>query len=73
MRVQSSSGTPTFTHNAMLDKKHINDKLKEFLNLSKEEKHNIDNNPKYDGLFSIIDEMSSVVLKFYKSKDKKDL
>ena len=38
-------------------RKIIQSKLKEFLALSPEEKHAIDSNPKYDGLFSIIQEI----------------
>lgn len=36
-------------------------KLDSFLNLSKEEKHKIDNDERYDELFSILDEMEEVV------------
>ena len=39
----------------------IQQKLKEFLSLSPEEKHAIDENPQYDGLFGIIQEMSDIV------------
>lgn len=46
----------------------LNEKLKKFLNLSIEEKNNIDNDEKYDGLFDIIDEMSNIII----SKDNKD-
>ena len=42
-------------------RKIIQSKLKEFLALSPEEKHAIDSNPKYDGLFSIIQEMSDII------------
>ena len=42
-------------------KKFVQQKLKEFLSLSLEEKHAIDENPQYDGLFSIIQEMSDIV------------
>lgn len=36
-------------------------KAQEFLSLSPEEKHAIDNDPRYDGLFQIIQEMSDSV------------
>lgn len=39
----------------------IQQKLQEFLSLSPEEKHAIDENPQYDGLFCILQEMSDVV------------
>lgn len=39
----------------------IQQKLKEFLSLSPEEKRAIDENPQYDGLFCIIQEMSDII------------
>jgi len=39
----------------------LEQKLKEFLSKTPEELHEIDENPKYDGLFDIIEEMSDVV------------
>lgn len=39
----------------------LEQKLAEFLSKTPEEMHEIDENPKYDGLFDIIEEMSAVV------------
>ena len=46
----------------------IQQKLKEFLSLSPEEKHAIDENSKYDGLFSIIQKMSDIVASSHEYK-----
>lgn len=42
-------------------RKIIQSKLNEFLSMSPEEKHTIDENQKLDGLFDIIQEMSDIV------------
>jgi len=46
----------------------IQQKLKEFLSMSPEEKHAIDENSKYDGLFSIIQKMSDIVASSHEYK-----
>ena len=46
----------------------IQQKLKEFLSMLPEEKHAIDENSKYDGLFSIIQEMSDIVASSHEYK-----
>ena len=50
----------------------LNKKIKGFFNLSDYEKHNIDNNEKYDGIFDLIDEMSNVVISFEEKQNEKN-
>lgn len=50
----------------------LNKKIKDFFNLSDYEKHNIDNNEKYDGIFGLIDEMSSVVISSEEKQNEKN-
>ena len=49
-------------------RKAIQQKLDEFLSMSPEEKHAIDENSKYDGLFSIIQKMSDIVASSHECK-----
>lgn len=50
----------------------LNKKIKDFFNLSECEKHNIDNNEKYDGIFDLIDEMSNVVISSEEKQNEKN-